>query len=94
VLLSTPSPVVVNVSADWETWGTVIVAVLVVALFGFGIVRNILRRRKKRRSPDPDADGGASDEPDPNAPLAVQPTGDEPAPDAVTGPDRAGAPRE
>jgi hypothetical protein len=77
VLLSTPSPVVVNVSADWETWGTVIVAVLVVALFGFGIVRNILRRRKKRRNGDADAGGSDTDDPDdadPNAPLAVQPT--------------------
>ncbi|MCS5735384.1 DUF6049 family protein [Herbiconiux daphne] len=75
VLLSTPSPVVVNVSADWETWGTVIVAVLVVALFGFGIVRNILRRRKRHRDGDPDA---ADAEPDPNAPISP-----EPAPPAV-----------
>jgi hypothetical protein len=50
VLISTPSPVVVNVSAEWETWGTVFFAILVVLVFGFGIVRNILRRRKKRRT--------------------------------------------
>jgi hypothetical protein len=49
VLISTPSPVAVNVSADWETWGTVIVAVAVVLLFGAGLTRNILRRRKSRR---------------------------------------------
>jgi hypothetical protein len=57
VLISTPSPVVVNVSAEWETWGTVLFAILVVAVFGFGIVRNILRRRKKRPTSDerPDA---------------------------------------
>ncbi|MCS5717424.1 DUF6049 family protein [Herbiconiux sp. CPCC 205763] len=52
VLISTPSPVVVNVSAEWETWGTVLFGVLVVIVFGFGIVRNILRRRKKRRTDD------------------------------------------
>ncbi|WP_291050803.1 DUF6049 family protein [Herbiconiux sp.] len=50
VLLSTPSPVLVNVSADWETLGTVIFAALVVIVFGFGIVVNILRRRKQRRA--------------------------------------------
>ena len=48
VLVSTPSPVVVNVSADWETWGTVIVAVVVVVVFGIGVLRLILRRRKAR----------------------------------------------
>jgi hypothetical protein len=50
VLISTPSPVVVNVSAEWETWGTVLFGILVVLVFGFGIVRNILRRRKNRRT--------------------------------------------
>ncbi|SDY72496.1 hypothetical protein SAMN05216554_1302 [Herbiconiux ginsengi] len=55
VLISTPSPVVVNVSAEWETWGTVLFAILVVLVFGFGIVRNILRRRKKRRTEDTEA---------------------------------------
>ncbi|MGD8168729.1 DUF6049 family protein [Herbiconiux sp. P16] len=50
VLISTPSPVVVNVSAEWETWGTVLFGILVVIVFGFGIVRNILRRRKKKRT--------------------------------------------
>ncbi|WP_440709224.1 DUF6049 family protein [Herbiconiux sp. YIM B11900] len=56
VLLSTPSPVLVNVSADWETLGTVIFAALVVLVFGFGIVTNILRRRKQRRA---ESDGSA-----------------------------------
>ncbi|WP_382308953.1 DUF6049 family protein [Herbiconiux sp. UC225_62] len=54
VLISTPSPVVVNVSAEWETWGTVLFGILVVLVFGFGIVRNILRRRKKRRAEEAD----------------------------------------
>jgi hypothetical protein len=50
VLISTPSPVVVNVSAEWESLGTALFAVLVVAVFGFGIVRNILRRRKAKKT--------------------------------------------
>jgi hypothetical protein len=40
----------VNVQAGWETVGTVIFAVLVFALFGFGIFRNIRKRRKARAS--------------------------------------------
>jgi hypothetical protein len=49
VLIANPSPVAVNVSADWETWGTVIFVVALVLLFGSGLVRNILRRRKSNR---------------------------------------------
>ncbi len=56
VLVSVPSPVLVNVSADWETWGTVIVAILLVLLFGFGLVRNILRRRKRNREAPSETD--------------------------------------
>jgi len=48
VLVSTPSPVMVNVSADWETWGTVIIAALIVVVFGIGVLRLILKRRKAR----------------------------------------------
>ncbi|HEY5319647.1 MAG TPA: DUF6049 family protein, partial [Galbitalea sp.] len=40
----------INVQAGWETAGTVIFAVLVFALFGFGIFRNIRKRRKARAS--------------------------------------------
>lgn len=40
----------INVQAEWETAGTVIFAVLVFALFGFGIFRNIRKRRKARAS--------------------------------------------
>ncbi|MDO9395209.1 MAG: DUF6049 family protein [Herbiconiux sp.] len=50
VLVSVPAPIAVNVSADWETWGTVIAAVLLVLLFGAGLARNILGRRKARRA--------------------------------------------
>jgi membrane protein DedA with SNARE-associated domain len=36
----------VNVNAGWETTGTLIFAALVAALFAFGIVRTIRRRRR------------------------------------------------
>jgi hypothetical protein len=36
----------VNVQAGWETPIVVVFAILVVAVFGFGVVRSILRRRK------------------------------------------------
>ncbi|MFB2557156.1 DUF6049 family protein [Herbiconiux liangxiaofengii] len=52
VLISNPSPVAVNVSADWETWGTVIGAGVLVLLFGAGLTRNILRRRRQRGQPE------------------------------------------
>ncbi|MCS5723176.1 DUF6049 family protein [Herbiconiux sp. CPCC 203407] len=50
VLISAPSPVRVNVSAEWETLGTVSVAALAVVVFGIGLVRVILRRRKAGRT--------------------------------------------
>jgi hypothetical protein len=37
-----------HVQAGWETIGTVIVAVLIVALFGSGLYRSIRRRRTER----------------------------------------------
>lgn len=46
-----PSLIAVNVRADWESLGTLIFALLVVLFFGFGIWRNIVRRRKERLSP-------------------------------------------
>ncbi|WP_223693035.1 DUF6049 family protein [Leifsonia poae] len=45
-----PSTVTVDVHADWEGIGALIFGILLVLLFGFGIVRNILRRRDQRRN--------------------------------------------
>ena len=47
VKIGTPTAVTVDVHADWEGIGALIVGVLLVLLFGFGIVRNILRRRRE-----------------------------------------------
>jgi hypothetical protein len=43
-----PALISVNVRADWEGLGALIFAVFVVAFFGFGVWRNILRRRRER----------------------------------------------
>ncbi|WP_431278829.1 hypothetical protein [Leifsonia poae] len=42
--------------ADWEGIGALIFGILLVLLFGFGIVRNILRRRDQRRTERTDTD--------------------------------------
>jgi Family of unknown function (DUF6049) len=57
------NPVVlrVNVQAGWETLGTLIFAALIAALFAFGIIRNIRKRRKTANGEDVDEpeDAGA-----------------------------------
>jgi hypothetical protein len=53
----------IDVHADWEGLGALILGIVVVLFFGFGLVRSILRRRSAQRertsSPD-DADSAAS----------------------------------
>lgn len=49
VPIGVPQTVEVNVQAGWETPITIAIAVVVILVFGFGILRNILRRRKARR---------------------------------------------
>jgi len=55
-----------NVHADWEGVGATILAVLAVAVFGAGILRTILRRRRQRAASAPEA----SDAPEAQAPPA------------------------
>ncbi|MEO6309636.1 MAG: DUF6049 family protein [Leifsonia sp.] len=59
-----PGMIAVNVRADWESLGTAIFAVLVVLFFGFGVWRNIARRRRDRAAvvatTDADATGAAA----------------------------------
>ncbi|WP_153038773.1 DUF6049 family protein [Rathayibacter tanaceti] len=62
--IGAPTSVVTSVRADWETLGTLILGILLVIVFGAGILRNI-RRRRRGDTPE--------DEEDPNAVLAVQP---------------------
>ena len=49
VPISQPVLVQINVQAGWETLITVIISVLLVLLFGFGIYRNIAKRRRAIR---------------------------------------------
>jgi type II secretory pathway pseudopilin PulG len=37
------------VQAEWETAGALIVASLVILVFGFGLYRNIAKRRRERK---------------------------------------------
>ena len=55
--LGQPAPIEVSVRADWEGVGASIFAILVVGFFGFGIWRNIVRRRRDRASGAPGASG-------------------------------------
>lgn len=52
----------VDVHADWEGIAAFTLGGLVVALFGFGIVRNILRRRKAKLAHDNDTDTDDTDD--------------------------------
>jgi hypothetical protein len=54
--IGTQTTVRINVYAGWETPITVALAVFVVGVFGFGIARLVVRRRRARRQPvDEDA---------------------------------------
>ena len=59
VPIGQPGMIAINVRADWESLGTAIFAVLVVLFFGFGVWRNIARRRKGRTTP-PETDADAA----------------------------------
>ncbi len=53
--LGQPAPIDVSVRADWEGLGASIFAILVVGFFGFGIWRNIVRRRRENAAEVPAA---------------------------------------
>ncbi|WP_185275656.1 DUF6049 family protein [Leifsonia shinshuensis] len=76
VPIGDPSSVTVDVHADWEGIGALIFGGLLVLLFGFGIVRNILRRRKG-------PDGAAAEE------AAAEEAAAEEAADAEDAPEAA-----
>jgi len=63
----------VDVQAGWETAATLVVVIGIVAVFGFGIYRNIAKRRKKKRQPDDDADDSAADD-EASAPPSTETT--------------------
>ncbi|MEO6944995.1 MAG: DUF6049 family protein [Lacisediminihabitans sp.] len=67
VPIAQPSFVDVNVQAQWETAITVSIGILLLAVFGFGIWRNILKRRKARGTRSETDNGSDPGESDPNA---------------------------
>jgi len=81
VPIGQPGVVEVNVQAEWEGVGSALFAILVVAFFGFGVWRNIARRRKERMvstspttgGPETGAPtaGGASPEHHPREPAGI-----------------------
>lgn len=48
VSISQPSVIVLNVQAGWETTATVVLAIIVVVLFGAGVLRTVKRSRSAR----------------------------------------------
>lgn len=48
--VGTPQYTKIILQAGWETVGTVVAAILIVLVFGGGIVRNVLKRRRSRRT--------------------------------------------
>ncbi|HSP75187.1 MAG TPA: DUF6049 family protein [Cryobacterium sp.] len=82
-VIQEPSLIPINVRADWEGLGSLLFAAFVVLFFGFGVWRNILRRRRELAAPDP------ADQPEPQAGPAASP---EPDREPESGP-AAAAPR-
>lgn len=78
VPIGDPTSVTVDVHADWEGLGALILGILLVLLFGFGIVRKILLRRKERREPaegetaDDEPAGGDDSAEHPEAPATAE----------------------
>lgn len=59
VAIGQPESVEINVYADWETAGIAALAVLVGILLAIGIVRTVLRMRRRRRGTDAAAPGAS-----------------------------------
>lgn len=59
-MIDQPALIPINVRADWEGLGSLIFAAAVVLFFGFGVWRNILRRRRERDEPDTATDPTAT----------------------------------
>jgi hypothetical protein len=69
-----PQTVDVNVRADWEGIGLVVMGVLIAGFLVIGVVRTV---RRRRRTAETDSDGGAA-ETDPDAGVSELPSGTDP----------------
>ncbi|MGH1524800.1 DUF6049 family protein [Leifsonia sp. L25] len=85
VPIGDPSSVTVDVHADWEGIGALIFGGLLVLLFGFGIVRNILRRRSQRRKDGDDDDATETARPRGDGDSAADDADTQPAPGGADG---------
>ncbi|GGF36986.1 hypothetical protein GCM10011399_32430 [Subtercola lobariae] len=84
VLVSRAAPLEINVSADWEGIGTLIIGILAVLFFAFAVVRLILKRRRARRAGAPDENGEPAQTPN-AAPPAPADTADRDPSDPTEG---------
>lgn len=73
VAIGDPETVEVNVFADWEAWGIAVLAVIVGGLLVVGVIRTVLRMRRRRTA---DASPGAGAVADDAAPTTVPDPGD------------------
>lgn len=75
-VIQQPALIPINVRADWEGLGALLFAAFVVLFFGFGVWRNILRRRRERAepviedTPEPDAGSITADAADTTGPTS------------------------
>ena len=70
VLVDRGAPLQINVSADWEGIGTLIIGILAVLLLIFGVVRQVLKRLRARRArAESDSADSPSAEPTPDSPA-------------------------
>ena len=92
-VIQQPSPIPINVRADWEGLGALLFAAFVVLFFGFGVWRNILRRRRERTEPE-SADQHGSAEPIPAPGSIPEPPPADAVPSPLTAAGAADSPTE
>jgi len=100
VAVGSPAVIDVNVHADWEGIGAWVVASIAILFFGFGIWRNILRRRRERGASVADRATPDTDITAPSEPTAVKraypesgPSDSTPPPPTTSAPNPAADPR-
>ncbi|UFS58474.1 DUF6049 family protein [Subtercola endophyticus] len=60
VLVSQAEPLQINVSADWEGIGTLVIGILAVLLLAFGVVRQVRKRLRARRAAAAEGSAGGA----------------------------------
>ncbi|HSP52004.1 MAG TPA: DUF6049 family protein, partial [Cryobacterium sp.] len=93
-VISQPTLIPINVRADWEGLGSLLFAAFVVLFFGFGVWRNIVRRRRESAEAETanQAETGAETAPESAPDLEPEPADAVPSP--LTPSSAADAPTE